>query len=601
MFLFIALLSLTPFGASAAGLDDYYLGRFDSLYVSHERTALAIEAPEDGLKERCLTPLHRELRRDWSKLSLDTQKILAKHLARPTLSGQEAAPFISAEGHFAIHYTASGSDAPPPADANGNSVPDWVETVASVFEFVYGSETGSFGYSPAPTLSGQPYDVYLQDLAARSEYGYTESDTPVTPGSNSYTSFIVIDNDFANPLYAPYTGLLGLQISAAHEYHHAIQFGYNYFFDMWYAEATATWIEDELYDSINQLYNYLPAYLRNSTLSLDEPVSLRTGGGYGRWIFNRHLAERYGAGIIKVVWDRLRTLPSTSADIPMLPIIDDVLRSYGSSLGSDFLSFTKKLYFRDWTSHTDEIANIPIVVPVANYSSYPVTAATFPTPSVTLPHNAFAYVTFSPSATAPQDLLLTFWTNNVTAAVAFKKDTGGMITEYLLNPSAGTITISGFNTPGTAEVALLISNTGTSDGRMTNFTADSPALPLPSNGSSSSSSGGGGCFIATAAYGSYLHHKVLILREFRDRHLLTNAPGRILVALYYHLSPPLADVIARHDLLRSGCRILLAPIVIAAEYHGLTVLLLLTVFCVLTGMFLAPRVKSSYRQPPSGK
>lgn len=585
MLSFFVLLSITPFSASAAGLDDYYLSRFDSRYGSSERTALDIAVPEDVSKERCLTPLHHGLKRDWSKLSSGTQKILAKELAKPTLSGQEAAPFNSVQGHFAIHYTTNGRDAPPADDANGNHIPDWVETVASVFEFVYSRETGYLGYSPAPTLSGQPFDVYLQDMAGRSEFGYTESDTPVTPDSNSFTSFIVIDNDFVNPLYAPYTGLKGLQLTAAHEYHHAIQYGYNYFFDIWYAEATSTWIEDELYDSINQLYNYLPAYLRNSTLSLDAPVSVNTGGGYGRWIFNRYLAERYGSGVVKVVWERLRTLSSPGgADIPMLLVIDDVLKSNGSSLGSDFFSFTKKLYVRDWASHMDEIANIPAVVPVADYSSYPVMAATFPTPSVTLPHNAFAYVTFTPSATAPQDLVLTLGTNSGTMAVAFIKNSGGIMIEYPLNPSAGTITLPEFNTPGTAEVALLIANNGTSDGQTTNFTSNGSALPPALNGGGSN--GGGGCFIATAAYGSYLHPKVFILREFRDKHLLTNAPGRILVGLYYRLSPPLADVIARHDALRFGCRILLSPIVFAAEYFLLAILLLLTVFSVLTGMLM---------------
>ncbi|MEI7670954.1 MAG: hypothetical protein WCK00_02455, partial [Deltaproteobacteria bacterium] len=128
MFFFFVLLSLTPFGASAASLDDYYLSRFNSRSDSSaEQKSLLSAVPDDGLKERCRTPLYHELRRDWTKLSTGTQKILAKELAKPALSGQEAAPFISAGGHFAIHYTASGNDAPPPADANGNLVPDWVE------------------------------------------------------------------------------------------------------------------------------------------------------------------------------------------------------------------------------------------------------------------------------------------------------------------------------------------------------------------------------------------------------------------------------------------------------------------------------------------
>jgi len=81
----------------------------------------------------------------------------------------------------------------------------------------------------------------------------------------------------------------------------------------------------------------------------------------------------------------------------------------------------------------------------------------------------------------------------------------------------------------------------------------------------------------------------MLLREFRDNYLLTNAPGRAFVAFYYKVSPSLADFIARHDSLRRASRIVLTPVVIAVEYKGLaTVVLLIGVFA-MAGGYLRPR------------
>ena len=73
--------------------------------------------------------------------------------------------------------------------------------------------------------------------------------------------------------------------------------------------------------------------------------------------------------------------------------------------------------------------------------------------------------------------------------------------------------------------------------------------------------GGGGCFIATAAYGSLMEPHVRILRDFRDRFLLRNTVGKSFVRLYYTYSPPMADLIAKHDSLRAMVRISLMPVV----------------------------------------
>ncbi len=82
----------------------------------------------------------------------------------------------------------------------------------------------------------------------------------------------------------------------------------------------------------------------------------------------------------------------------------------------------------------------------------------------------------------------------------------------------------------------------------------------PVNGGSGGS-GSSDCFIATAAFGTPMEPEVMLLRDFRDRHLLTNRFGRALVSVYYTVSPPIAHVIAQSDTLRTITRALLYPVI----------------------------------------
>lgn len=86
---------------------------------------------------------------------------------------------------------------------------------------------------------------------------------------------------------------------------------------------------------------------------------------------------------------------------------------------------------------------------------------------------------------------------------------------------------------------------------------------------------GPGCFIATAAYGTPFDSRLDSLRNFRDRFLMPNRPGRAIVSLYYRHSPPIADYIAERNWLRKVVRGLLAPVVFTIENPGLSTFALL--------------------------
>jgi hypothetical protein len=95
-----------------------------------------------------------------------------------------------------------------------------------------------------------------------------------------------------------------------------------------------------------------------------------------------------------------------------------------------------------------------------------------------------------------------------------------------------------------------------------------------------SSGSSGSCFVATAAYGSYLDPHVQVLRAFRDRCLLTNALGKYFVKAYYTVSPPLARAIASSPFLRAAARHTLSVVIFSIEYPWAA----LSVLCLVTGL-----------------
>ncbi len=107
-----------------------------------------------------------------------------------------------------------------------------------------------------------------------------------------------------------------------------------------------------------------------------------------------------------------------------------------------------------------------------------------------------------------------------------------------------------------------------------------------------------GCFIATAAYGYYSAPQVQALREFRDRYLVTNAPGRAFVRWYYQYGPGGAQFINEHPWLKPVVRTALMPAVGGAMFMTRTSMFIkicvLAFICLLIAgsVWVYPRRKS---------
>ena len=102
-----------------------------------------------------------------------------------------------------------------------------------------------------------------------------------------------------------------LRVTAAHEFFHVVQFGYDQYEDGWFMEATATWMEERVYDSVNDNRQFLPASaLALPGRSLDYPLTTATA--YGNWIFFEFLSSRSA-----VAWSgRCGRGPPTTASTP---------------------------------------------------------------------------------------------------------------------------------------------------------------------------------------------------------------------------------------------------------------------------------------------
>ncbi len=308
---------------------------------------------------------------------------------------------LSPSGRFLIYYQTEGDDAIPTYNLDGDSLPDYLEFVASAFDRAWEVEVEHLGFRPPPDADGLPrpvYPIYCQNLSGTQTYGITfiDQEIPALPGQN-YTSHIVINTDFSfvhfpaageNPILRD---SLAIAVTAAHEFNHALQLGYHIWNrdtsildpvlpDFWFIESSATYMEEVVADTVNDYYQYLPYYMRTLEMSLFQIPSNRTEWirVYGQVLFPIMLGEVFGASIIREVWENI-------VEAEAIIALDRVLKQKRSSLWREWQRFARWLYY------TGSAASVNRFFPEASYYPSPLFTQTMDLDSVFADRDTLVY------------------------------------------------------------------------------------------------------------------------------------------------------------------------------------------------------------------
>ena len=246
------------FTAVRAALDEGRIGR-EEAFADLFRYAFEPGALPAGLAEgetlplKCLTPsiaAFEEVRR-----SLDPALVaeIETSLGAARAPGKRTTlPSDSPGGNSTRTHDTSGPNAPPPQAADpATGVAAHAHWVAGYCDSSWNREIDGLGFHPPALNAGERYQIYFQNMGA---YGYTMS----TGGGRSY---IVIENDFVGfPANQDPDGNQkgAAKATVAHEFKHASQMNTTGAMAMGgWVELDATWMEDVVYDSTNDYYNYL--------------------------------------------------------------------------------------------------------------------------------------------------------------------------------------------------------------------------------------------------------------------------------------------------------------------------------------------------------
>lgn len=465
-------------------------------------------------------------------------------------------------------------------------IPDIVDSWADYFEEAWEKEIVELGYV-SPTGTGTYlYDIYIANSADGTP-GNNDDQTPslgynfwgITATYCDYENFNPVCKDDVSNSYS-YIMVNGnlrdpgtMMVTAAHELFHAIQFSYptidNWFSieKRWWIEATATWMEEVVYDDINSYYSRIRSWLKNPYLSLKYSGNRYTDHEYGDAIFIIFITDIYlrdqnfSRNFVKYVWEDedsgIETIDSVLKDIYNMPGLESAFKEFVALNAVADIGVERGGY--------EEGTQYGRVAVTKMHDQYPVPLTTV-AGEVAPQELGSNYIRFFPPDNENHTLVIGFdgsdGINWAAILVKVMSDGTGYDKEEIALASPlryGCLAIEGFGTTYSEVflVSAILVDPAVSESAPYSYKAfldgycDSAeyaylAQNEGTNAVADNSPEDRRCFIATAAFGSSKSPFVEILREFRDRYLIHYTMGRRLVSLYYTVSPYLAEFIEHY-------------------------------------------------------
>jgi hypothetical protein len=271
-----------------------------------------------GDRQKCATGVMLEAREKMGTFPLALRTEVESFLQRPV-----DLPNTIDTAHYRIHYATTGPKTiwGWPNTAYRDSIMAACEKSWNFYHVLHTWRT-----PPSDGANGGGnglIDCYVDDLGT-SAYGYTESEDQVSGGPNwpnDYTAFFVIDNDYAGFGYSD--RVVPMKVTVAHEYHHVVQMGYTTG-NGWWMENVSTFNEDEVYDEINDNYQYLGCFT-------SQPYKKHsTANGcfeYGAFLWPTYIKENWGHNTIQ-------DLQYCAATTNIFNCFDSVFAGHGSDYAS---------------------------------------------------------------------------------------------------------------------------------------------------------------------------------------------------------------------------------------------------------------------------